>query len=494
MSRTQIPPKSQILVIGGGPAGSYSASCLAREGFEVTLFEAVTFPRYHIGESLLPSVGTYLEFIDAFEKVSSFGFLPKPGGAIKFNQQKREGYTDFSQFNQRTCSWQVTRADFDDLLLKHAKECGVNVFEETRVTEITFDGERPVSASYISKAEAGTISFDYLIDASGRNGIMSTKYLKNRKMNPSLRNIAIWGYWKNCSRYKPGTEKESAIFVEALQDESGWVWFIPLHDGTVSVGVVQEESRLNEKKKAFRESSRNQDTLLRDFYLDQLDLVPSLRAIMTSNAKLVEVGKDGGSAVRQASDYSYCATAYAGPGYRLAGDAGCFIDPFFSSGVHLALTSAMSAAATIASSIRGLSEEEAGAWHSTKVGVAYTRFLVIVLGSYEQIRNQNLDVLSDIDEDNFDRAFNMIRPIIQGTADVNKRLTENEVEQTMDYMRNIVFTKVSDDKNDSMSTAENAEKWKSAKSMWDSRTNFASEVINGYSVLLERGRFGMVKV
>lgn len=161
-----------------------------------------------------------------------------------------------------------------------------------------------------------------------------------------------------------------------------------MHDGTVSVGVVQEESRLNAKKKAFKEGSKNQDTLLQDFYLDQLNLVPNLREIMTPNAELVKVGKDGGPAVRQASDYSYSAAAYAGPGYRLAGDAGCtffyfvihvhsfsvgFIDPFFSSGVHLALTSAMSAAATIASTIRGIPEDDAIAWHSTKVGVAYTR-------------------------------------------------------------------------------------------------------------------------
>lgn len=488
-----IPSKTQILVIGGGPAGSYAASCLVREGFDVTLLESAAFPRYHIGESFLPSVGPYLEYIDAFEKVSAFGFIPKPGGAVKFNQHKREGYTDFSQFTSKVATWHVTRADFDNILLQHAKECGVKVFEQTKVNEVGWEGDRPVSASYTSIHGSGTIAFDYVVDASGRTGIISTKYLKNRKMNPTLKNVAVWGYWKNCGRYKPGTNRQDAIFVEALTDESGWVWFIPLHDGTVSIGVVQHEENLNKKKKELRETAGKQDATLEDFYLQELELAPTLREIMTPKAELVQVGKDGGAHVKQASDYSYSATAYAGPGYRMAGDAGCFIDPFFSSGVHLAFTAAMSAAATIASSIRGIPEDDAIAWHNNKVGVAYTRFLVLVLGSYEQIRNQNMNVLSEIDEDNFDRAFDFIRPIIQGTADVNRRLTENEVEQSMTYMRDVFINKIADHETDDQITATNGENWNKTRGIWDSRTNFASEIINGYTVLLERGKFGMVK-
>jgi len=152
------------------------------------------------------------------------------------------------------------------------------------------------------------------------------------------------------------------------------------------------------------------------------------------NATLRNLGKSG--SVKSASDYSYSATSYAGDHYRIAGDAGAFIDPFFSSGVHLAFTGGMYAAVTISASIRGLStEEEAQKWHSSKVGTSYTRFLLVVLGTYKQIRNQSIDVMSDINEDNFDRAFDMIRPVIQGTADVGKTLTDDELDKTMDFCR-----------------------------------------------------------
>jgi flavin-dependent dehydrogenase len=130
-------------------------------------------------------------------------------------------------------SWKVltlyqSRAEFDDLLLKHAEECGVEVFEETTVTGVKFQDDdikkRPISLDYEDKsgneAATGTITFDYLVDASGRNGVMSLKYLKNRKNNQSLKNIAIWGYWKECSRYAAGTNRDNAVYIEALHGQS----------------------------------------------------------------------------------------------------------------------------------------------------------------------------------------------------------------------------------------------------------------------------------
>lgn len=495
--------------------------------------ESDKFPRYHIGESLLPSVRPYLEFIGALDKVKKFGFCPKPGAAVKFTQHKREGYTDFVSLNPDNASWNVSRAEFDDLLLRHAEECGVRVFEETAVTSVDFmDNDtksRPIAVHYEDKSGewpiSGTISFDYLIDASGRNGVMSTKYLKNRKNNQSLKNIATWGYWKGCERYSPGTSRENAIYVEALQDETGWAWFIPLQDGIVSVGIVQDQTRSVEKKAALRAANPGRTISLQDFYLDQFRLVPEVRRLI-GQGELVAVGKDGGPAVKQASDYSYSANGYSGSRFRLVGDAACFIDPFFSSGVHMAFTSGLSAAATIASVIRGqVTEEDAVRWHDNKVGVAYTRFLLVVLGAYKQMRAQQTDVLSDVDEDNFDRAFDLIRPVIQGTADVNKKLTEDEVQQTMDFVKNVFaptdpemhaavqarvdpkffedtgtdsvllpsdLNRIFKDEDTKHVLAEvNARK--PIHQMYDAGKNFASEVICGYTIKLERGALCMVR-
>jgi hypothetical protein len=162
----------------------------------------------------------------------------------------------------------------------------------------------------------------------------------------------------------------------------------------MSCGFIVDEVEFNKKKKAFKAIPGNENSTLQDFYLHLFELAPATTKIMTESRTFVEVGKDGGPGVRQASDYSYSASHYAGPGYRLVGDAACefdrtnsekqldshfegFIDPYFSSGVHLAFTAALSAAATIASTIRGVPEEAAIKWHNTKVGVAYNRYVAL---------------------------------------------------------------------------------------------------------------------
>ncbi|KAJ7157844.1 hypothetical protein C8R43DRAFT_1124994 [Mycena crocata] len=410
----EVPTHAQVLVIGGGPGGSYAASALAREGIDVVLLEASKFPRYHIGESMLPSLRHFLRFIDAERKVEEYGFQKKPGAAILFNQWKREGYTKFGTGNH---SWNVVRSEFDEILLRHAQECGAKVYEEHKVMEIAFaEGShfRPTSASFTTcTGETPSITFDYLVDASGRAGIMSTKYLKNRHMNETLKNIACWGYWTDAGMYAPGTERENSPWFEALLDESGWAWFIPLHGKTVSVGIVMDSKISASKKAAGAAAADGKPYTLQDHYFDQLQFVPRLKKLL-GGAELRVDASGQIPTVKSASDYSYTAERYAGDHFRLVGDASAFIDPFFSSGVHLAVSGGLTAAVTIAASIRQhCSEADAGMFHDHKVAVSYTRFMLTVLGAYKQIRNQQVAVLSDINEGNFDRAFDLIRP---GTA------------------------------------------------------------------------------
>ncbi|CAL1708751.1 unnamed protein product [Somion occarium] len=408
----ELPPsQTRILVIGGGPSGSYAATLLAREGFDVTLLERDQFPRYHIGESLLQSIPRYLSFIDAQEVIKAKGFKIKPGAAVKLNQYKRESYTDFTPSNPANVTWNVVRSEFDDALLRHAAACGVHVFENTKVNSLQFDDpsnpERPTSAQWkIKDGAEGSTKFEWLVDASGRAGVMSTQYLRNRIFNLNLKNVACWGYWKGGASYAAGTPHEDAPWFEALTDESGWVWHIPLHDGTVSVGFVMSETSSIAKKSAMRE--RTGSVTLVDHYLDQMQLAPGLQKLL-EKAELV-------SSIKAAGDYSYSAHQYAGSGYRLVGDAGAFIDPFFSSGVHLAFTS----------------EEEAVSFHNLKFGTAYTRFLIIVLGVYGRIRAQEAPALEMIDEEGFHRAFQWLRPMLRGDADVGlEKVTEIAIQKAM---------------------------------------------------------------
>lgn len=156
----------------------------------------------------------------------------------------------------------------------------------------------------------------------------------------------------------------------------------------------------------FATSKKKQSSSTNDFYISALHLTPNLYKLLANG--------DGGelvSEIKSASDYSYSASSYASPYTRIVGDAGCFIDPFFSSGVHLALVGALSAATTICAAIRNDCPESVGAkWHSTKVADSYTRFLLVVLSAYKQIRSQNEPILSDLGNNNMDHAFARFRP------------------------------------------------------------------------------------
>jgi hypothetical protein len=163
-------------------------------------------------------------------------------------------------------------------------------------------------------------------------------------------------------------------------------------------------------------------------YLDSLELVPGIKELL-SKAELI-------SEIKSASDWSYSASCYAFPGVRIAGDAGSFIDPFFSSGVHLALSGGLSAATTIAAAIRGDCDENvAASWHDKKTSESYTRFLLVVSSALKQIRSQGEPVISDFDEDSFERAFDLFRPIIQGQADADAKgkLTQAEISKTVEF-------------------------------------------------------------
>jgi flavin-dependent dehydrogenase len=180
-------------------------------------------------------------------------------------------------------------------------------------------------------------------------------------------------------------------------DASGWAWFIPLHNGTTSVGVVIKQSLVAQKKGEANDSSTMR------FYEEALKLTPNISKLISGSELVTEI--------KSASDWSYNATAYSCPYTRIAGDAGCFIDPFFSSGYHLALATGLSAAATVSASIKKeVDEISAASWHSKNVIGMYSRFLLVVLSSMRQIHSSKEAILNDWDEDSFDRAFALFRP------------------------------------------------------------------------------------
>ncbi|CAI7637180.1 unnamed protein product [Penicillium glandicola] len=494
-----IPQECTVLVVGGGPGGSYAASVLAREGISTVLLEADVFPRYHIGESLLPSTREFLKFIDVYDKFESHGFIHKNGASFSYNS-KPPAYTNFLAFGGH--AWNVIRSECDQILFEHARDSGAKAFDGVKVNGIEFlptgcqEGHgnsnqgRPVSASWTRKDKmaSGTIRFQYLVDASGRAGLVSTKYMKNRRYNEGLKNIATWGYFEGAGVYGKGTPAEGGPFFPRLRDGTGWAWFIPLHNNTTSVGVVMQQTSFTAKKKQMASPTT------RDFFLQHMNDAPMISELL-ENATLV-------SEVKSATDWSYSASSYASPYIRIVGDAGCFIDPLFSSGVHLAFTGALSAAASICAAIKGdCTEQTAVGWHSEKIREAYTRFLLVVTSAYAQITGQERPVLNEYEEANFDRAFSFFRPIIQGTVEIGgEKLSPEDVAESVEFcmrvIRKVDGTTEKAPNGKSLCEDEHGEltcdRIKKAELKSD-LNKFRVDVVNGMTVNLQRGALGLIQ-
>ncbi len=369
-----IPAKTQVLVIGAGPGGSTASTLLARQGFDVTALEASIFPRYHVGESLLPSVLQIFDLLGAREKLDSAGFQRKQGAFLQWGEE--EWPLNFGELSeQHTYAYQVRRADFDQFLLEHARSQGVRAFEGIEVCGLRFDGERPVAATWRVRAsrngdrpQEGEIRFDYLIDASGRNGVISNQHLRNRRYHTVFQNVALWGYWQNTRRL-PG-ERQGDIAVGSIP--YGWLWGIPLSDGTMSVGAVMHRDALK---------SRRGDGL-KETLLEAIDHSPLLKDLLEPGELISEIYTE--------TDYSYAADRFCGPGYGLVGDAACFLDPLLSSGVHLAMFSAMLLSAGLVTVRAGeIDESQMMSFYEKSYRQAYLRFLVFLSAFYDVGRGKD---------------------------------------------------------------------------------------------------------
>ena len=328
--------EADVLVIGGGPAGSTVATLLARRGWKVVLLEKERHPRFHIGESLLPMNIPILERLGVLEQVRAIGVLKRGADFPVENGNYNVFRFDRALRDSAGYAFHVKREEFDQLLFEHARGEGVDARDGVKVERVEFDPHgRPAAVHARGGDNAFTVRPRYLVDASGRDAFLGSK-LGLKRRNKRHQSAAVFSHFRGV----PRREGEDAGNVTICRHAHGWLWLIPLNDGVTSVGAVCSPDHLKQRRGETEA-----------FLMRTLDSVDAARERMRDAVRIAPVHVTG--------NYAYDCDRMSGPGWALIGDAWTFVDPMFSSGVYLAMNSAELGADAIDAALREPAREAA---------------------------------------------------------------------------------------------------------------------------------------
>ena len=337
-----------VVVMGGGPSGTTAATLIAQQGLTVALFERDRFPRFHIGESLIPETYWVLQRLNMLPKMKGSRFIKKY--SVQFVTDKGRLSEPFYFWDHKpqdaSQTWQVRRSEFDHLMLDNAREHGVAVFEGARVHDVIMTGNQATGVKVSVDGDSGILDVGakVVVDSTGQQAMLIDKF-QLREWDPVLKKAALWTYWKGA--FRDLGRDEGATIVIQVQGKQGWFWYIPLHDDIVSVGVVAAHEYL----------FRNRGTSdFEQIYFQEVAKCPGVQPRI-EKAERCDI-------FRAQKEYSYRAKRAAGDGWVLIGDAYGFLDPLYSSGVLLALKSGQMAADAVCEGIAkgDLTGAQLGKW------------------------------------------------------------------------------------------------------------------------------------
>jgi FAD-dependent halogenase len=370
-------PEYDLIVVGGGPAGSTAATAVAMRGHRVLLLERDTFPRYQIGESLLPAtVHGLCRILGVTDEVMRAGFTLKRGGTFRWGRSPEPWQFSFAMSprlpDATSTAFQVERSRFDEILLRNAGGAGVDVREGSPVRRIVTADNRVRGVEYTGPDGTPHIAHArFVIDASGNTSRIHREVGGPRVYSDFFRNLAVFGYFAGGRRLPE--PNSGNIFCAAF--DAGWLWYIPLRDDLTSVGAVISPNNT---------AAVQQDP--RAAWRDMIQACPDVSRLLTDVPHATEPPYDQ---VRVRKDYSYWKNSFWTPGMALAGDAACFVDPVLSSGVHLATYGALLAARSVNACLAGdLPEELAFAEFEARYRHEYGVFYDFLMAFYDMQRDE----------------------------------------------------------------------------------------------------------
>jgi len=365
--------KFDVVVVGGGPGGSTAGALIAQQGHEVLLLERDRFPRYHIGESLLPAtVHGICAILGLSEEIHAAGFVKKMGGTLRWGKRPEPWTFWFEEARviqgRPGYAFQVERSKFDHILLRNAARKGVDVREGCLVREVIFEDGRAVGVRFVDEKKNESVARSrYVVDATGLSGLLANR-IGERVYDKFFRNLALFGYFLGGKRF-PEERRKGNIISAAFNE--GWIWYIPLSAELTSVGAVVPVEH------AARIKGMGNEPALMAYVND----CPIIQEFLAQASRVTE-GQYG--EIRILRDFSYLNTKFWSPGAVLVGDAACFIDPVFSSGVHLATYAGLLAARSVNTCLRGeLDEARCFEEYEKRYRREYGVFYEFLLAFYE---------------------------------------------------------------------------------------------------------------
>ncbi|MBI1312147.1 FAD-binding protein [bacterium] len=369
MSQPVLNNDYDVIVIGGGPAGAATGALVAEHGHSVLVLERSQFPRFHVGESLIPETFWSLKRLGLVDWLRASAYPRK--FSVQFfsdgHRPSRPFYFDEYKPCESSQTWQVWRDQFDQRVLERARELGATVHTDAAVLDVQFDGEAATGVRVRLTAADGSredhkIACRVIVDASGQSAFLSNR-LGLKDVDPYLQKGSIWNYFENARRDE-GERDEGATLILQTEGKKSWFWFIPLPGNVTSIGCTGAMSYM------FPQGAAPADTFQRELQRCP-ELVERLRHARQTRDFLTT------------KDYSYYSRQGAGPGWVLVGDAFGFIDPVYSSGVFLALKSAELAADAIHDAFvqQNFSADSLGGWQ-TQHRAAVTLFRKLVFAFY----------------------------------------------------------------------------------------------------------------